>query len=529
MKVFETQNALISGQCFLFLLFILCFRDVAHADGQRYPPLADTSSWVNKDDYRTTATFSPVDITGRKLHPGDIDLVAQNRPKQIQANVMSSRGGFPELPVYVSLTTISSRQEKAFKTILNLMRGSVMPTHIYLMISKDPFLIDAGIPEVAILPQLMSMAIRYPQQFSIVYTDNIGPHRKLLPILARMWNEDVLIITLDDESQTQDHTTTNSLVVESLLTYYHVSKHRDVVALRARRMGVCRAAPHALLSYMFWPVVAPLRREMLLMPTGTGGILYRPKFFHPVVFDRNLREATKLADDLMFRMATLAKNIFVTIGCMSVPRRRRYCPNPDRTRLDEYGASERRPMFKSFNASIHLTREQRLERLQQEADKRNGKKREKKFPTFWGPPPDKQTKDLVTLPAGYGRGSSTLRDWIDMKLADEDGAEDEEDGGRGRRGLRARPTTLYQINARGGNDKAWRNGTEYLSRAGVTSIRATLTASVKPERKFCLEGYWEGLMAADAKYRDAIIPNAVRSCALKKCKSESMVVEEEDA
>ena len=40
----------------------------------------------------------------------------------------------------------------------------------------------------------------------------------------------------------------------------------------------------------------------------------------------------------------------------------------------------------------------------------------KAFPEHWGPPPVVQTRDLVPLPAGYGRGSSTLARWIEQNL-----------------------------------------------------------------------------------------------------------------
>ena len=40
-----------------------------------------------------------------------------------------------------------------------------------------------------------------------------------------------------------------------------------------------------------------------------------------------------------------------------------------------------------------------------------------KFPDHWGDPPRIQTRDLVDLPKPYGRGSSTLRNWIEANLA----------------------------------------------------------------------------------------------------------------
>lgn len=49
--------------------------------------------------------------------------------------------------------------------------------------------------------------------------------------------------------------------------------------------------------------------------TGTAGILYRPKFFHPVVFEEGFRNVTRTADDMMFRLAALAQGTYVVTGC----------------------------------------------------------------------------------------------------------------------------------------------------------------------------------------------------------------------
>ena len=42
------------------------------------------------------------------------------------------------------------------------------------------------------------------------------------------------------------------------------------------------------------------------------------------------------------------------------------------------------------------------------------------FPVRWGPPPLRQTRDYVPLPEPYGgRGSSTLKRWIEEKMAED--------------------------------------------------------------------------------------------------------------
>ena len=53
------------------------------------------------------------------------------------------------------------------------------------------------------------------------------------------------------------------------------------------------------------------------------------------------------------------------------------------------------------------------------------------FPAHWGEPPLIQTKDLRELPGEYGRGSSTLAQWIAEKMRrDRDGDKDTNEDGR---------------------------------------------------------------------------------------------------
>ena len=40
----------------------------------------------------------------------------------------------------------------------------------------------------------------------------------------------------------------------------------------------------------------------------------------------------------------------------------------------------------------------------------------KYFPYHWGDPPQIQTKDYRELPDGYGHGSSTLKNWIELNI-----------------------------------------------------------------------------------------------------------------
>eukprot|EP01083_Nonionella_stella_P088869 247918_1 len=44
------------------------------------------------------------------------------------------------------------------------------------------------------------------------------------------------------------------------------------------------------------------------------------------------------------------------------------------------------------------------------------------YPSHWGQPPLRQTKDYVLLPGDYGRGSGTLKKWIEEKMAEDETA-----------------------------------------------------------------------------------------------------------
>jgi hypothetical protein len=264
-----------------------------------------------------------VQINDRRAHKR---LVQEQIPKPATVNSTF----FVEQPVYISLTTMASRMNKINRTINSLIQARVLPTSIYLLISKEPYLLDEGVQQIP--DQLLCLVAEGYLQ--IVYTQNLGPHRKLLPALKRHWGEDVFIATVDDDMRRDQ----GYMILYQLLKHYVLGGGGErVVALRTRRIGLCTALPYRITKYYSWPVqLSYNRQEMLIMPTGTGGILYKPSYFHKVVFHKSLRFATGTADDLMFRLATMVKRVPVQLGC-SIMRYRgrviRECPEDEYDRL----------------------------------------------------------------------------------------------------------------------------------------------------------------------------------------------------
>lgn len=215
-------------------------------------------------------------------------------------------------PVYVSIATIRSRIARVHRTITSIFEGPLVPDRVFLFISREAFLLDAGVQPEDIPAELAALVTQRHWPVSIVYTQNLGSHRKLLPLLARKWDEDCAIATFDDEPKDEGKL---QQYLQQLVRYYLASGREAVVSLKARRLGVCRAPPYSVRNYGYWTVATHGRKELLLLPTGTGSVLYRPRFFHPVVFDPVLRNLTHTADDLMFRLATLARGVRVVTGC----------------------------------------------------------------------------------------------------------------------------------------------------------------------------------------------------------------------
>lgn len=217
-------------------------------------------------------------------------------------------------PVFMSLTVMSTRLHRAHRAVLCLLQGYIVPTRIYLFVSFEPYLLDEG---VSVLPrQLLTLCAAGLLQ--IVFTANIGPHRKLLPLLDRYHAADVLLVTVDDDlGLVRNSTLLFRLLQTHLLSLKQAEGKHAIAALRSRRIGLCLGHPPYTTSYRYWSLSNTiLGNEQLTVPTGTGGILYHPSQLHEVVFDPKLREITGSADDLMFRLASMAKNASVLLGCV---------------------------------------------------------------------------------------------------------------------------------------------------------------------------------------------------------------------
>lgn len=201
--------------------------------------------------------------------------------------------------VHVSLTTISGRVAGLEAVLRSLRAQTLAPERIHLWISPEPFLLDRGVRRADLPDRVLDRAGRGNGALAVHETPNIGPHRKLLPLLERVHGEEdpPLIVTADDDSSYPPRW------LEAMVEAWR--EERCAVAWRARRI---RATADGLAPYRTWPLV-PRFAEVLshrLLSTGTDGLLVHPDMLHPAVRGEAYRELCPSRSDAWITGALLA-------------------------------------------------------------------------------------------------------------------------------------------------------------------------------------------------------------------------------
>ena len=203
------------------------------------------------------------------------------------------------LPVYISLTTIHPRVRMAANTIERLLQQK---TQIYyqvvLCISQEPWLLDEGIKAI---PVELNHLLKKYKNFSVRWVQNIGPYRKLLPLLLDAWASCVesIIITCDDDVDYPED------FLQKILNAHY--KHNCIAAFRGYSIQVQSGK---VLPYESWQKATREKKSLKNIPTGKDGILYRTSYFDENVFNiQEIFKVAKTADDLWFKWHTAIKKI----------------------------------------------------------------------------------------------------------------------------------------------------------------------------------------------------------------------------
>ena len=204
-------------------------------------------------------------------------------------------------PVYVSVTSIFQKQHLLLETLKSIIKQTVLPSKIYLFLSKKPYLLDEGFKKKIITNVLLKNFInKYSSIINLVWVKNEGPFRKLLPLLKNKWKEDCIIITVDDD------TVYDNKLVENLINDY--KKHNCVINYRGFTPKI-----NKIDEFEYNKERTIIHKNLFNFPTGKGGVLYTPSFFHntrDLIFNKEIYlNKCKTGDDIWFMLLRVANNV----------------------------------------------------------------------------------------------------------------------------------------------------------------------------------------------------------------------------
>lgn len=199
----------------------------------------------------------------------------------------------------VSLAVISERLRFLPDVLDRILQQSLEPSRVYVWISEEPFLLDEGVTLDDLPPSVIERAEDGTTPLEVRQVENIGPHRKLLPLLREVYHDPdpPLIATADDDVLYP------STWLETMVSAYRRSD--CAVTFRARRI---RTAGARLAPYETWPLV-PEGQEVIsyrLFSTGRDGLLIHPHFLHEDALGDAFRELCPSRSDAWINASLLA-------------------------------------------------------------------------------------------------------------------------------------------------------------------------------------------------------------------------------
>lgn len=190
--------------------------------------------------------------------------------------------------VDISLTSISPRIERLAPVIRSMLAQTLPPARIVIHLSRDPYMLDQGI---AALPDDLDSLVD-GNRVQVVWVENTGSYRKILPWLDQHIGTPRLVVTADDD------------------TLYPPDWLERLVAGRKATGAVTAWSAHPIplrnnrvARYGRWFREAKIEGPALrLLPVGKDGVLYAGTDFPPEVLDvATARQLAPTGDDLWLR------------------------------------------------------------------------------------------------------------------------------------------------------------------------------------------------------------------------------------
>ena len=200
------------------------------------------------------------------------------------------------MKVTVSVTTTKARLGIFFYGFQSLRRQTYDNFTIHISLSKEPYLFDDGIDAV---PDWMT-----GENVQVHFVNNCGPYRKLLPVIGKIGDDDILVTADDDVLYSENWL--RKLVERA------VENPEAIVCCRAR--VVKTNAFGRFQNYSNWEVCLKAEKGPYLLPLcGAGAVFRRDLLDLEFLSDEAYLKYAPTADDLWFRLASIRKNTNVYV------------------------------------------------------------------------------------------------------------------------------------------------------------------------------------------------------------------------
>jgi hypothetical protein len=208
---------------------------------------------------------------------------------------------YKKYDIFVSVTSLFQNQRILLKTLNSLKNQTTLPDKIFLYLSEEPYLKDLGFKNKNITnTSLKEFIDNNSSLIEVRFVSNIGSYRKLLPLLEEKWDEDCVIITVDD-----DTVYTSDLISKYINDY---EKYKCAVSYRGFTPNCISLEDFDYLNRL--PLV---KLHKLNFSTGKGGVLYHPSFFHKIgkiIFEKDyFLKLCETHDDVWFNFFRILNDV----------------------------------------------------------------------------------------------------------------------------------------------------------------------------------------------------------------------------
>ena len=206
--------------------------------------------------------------------------------------------------VYISLTSIFDNQDVLVKTLNSILDQTMLPDKIFVHLSVESYLKDVGFKDRKITNEnLRGLFDKYTSLIQVKWVSNIGPYRKLIPIIEEkiMTNQNIIIITIDDDVEY------NKDLIKNMVNSY--VEHECVISCRTHAMYEMDLKNHKNILYQNISRCF-IKKHLYNFHTGKGAVLYPLYLFRDgLILNGNMYSLIPTTDDIWFNYCRILNNI----------------------------------------------------------------------------------------------------------------------------------------------------------------------------------------------------------------------------